>query len=270
MLETLLLGAIQGIVEWLPVSSEAAIVLTRVYLSGSSVSLSESIELALFLHMGTFLAALVYFREDVVAILRDLVYYNEAGENQRRTILFLFVATLISGLLGFGLLQVIEGIESEYQFTGFAITLFIGLLLLVTGFVQLLAPDEGLKGAGSLGLFDGTLLGVAQGLAALPGISRSGITVSALLLRRYKDRQALRLSFLLSLPIVLGGNIVLNYEAFYLSARMGLGLLSSFAFGLLTIHGLLKLARSIRFEYFVFLFAGLTILAALFQYAYPV
>lgn len=270
MYETVLLGAIQGIVEWLPVSSEAAIVLTRVYLAESPISLSESIELALFLHMGTFLAAFVYFRKDVVEILRDLLRYPEAGEEQRRTIFFLFLATLISGLLGFGLLQLIEGLESEYRMTGSGITFLIGMLLLITGLVQLLAPDEGLKGPDSLGWLDGTVLGIAQGFAAMPGISRSGITVSALLLRRYRDRLSLRLSFLLSLPIVLGGNIILNYEAFYLSPRMGAGLLSSFVFGLLTIHGLLELAKSIRFEYFVFLFGGLTILASVLQYTYAV
>lgn len=268
MLETLLLGMIQGIVEWLPVSSEAAIVLTRVYLAESSVSLSESIELALFLHMGTFLAALVYFRKDVIKILRNLFRYNQADEAQRRTILFLIVATLISGVFGFGLLELISGLESQYRFTGSTITLIIGVLLLFTGLMQMLAPDEGLKGPTSLNWIDGILLGFAQGLAAMPGVSRSGITVSSLLLRRYEDRQALRLSFLLSLPIVLGGNIILNYEAFYLTSRMGVGLLSSFVFGLLTIHGLLKLAKAIRFEYFVFLFGGATILAAVVQYVY--
>lgn len=268
MLQTFVLGMIQGIVEWLPVSSEAAIVLTRLYLSDAPVDLTESIELALFLHMGTFLAALVYFRRDVYEILRDLLRFRQAGPTQRRTVVFLAVATVVSGGLGFGLLQLVSGLEDQYQFTGSAITLLIGVLLLFTGLMQTLAPEDGLKGADSLNWFDGTLLGLAQGLAAMPGVSRSGITVSALLLRRYEDRQALRLSFLLSLPIVLGGNIVLNYEAFYLTPRLGAGLISSFVFGLLTIHGLLKLAKAIRFEYFVFLFGGLTVLAAVAQYLY--
>lgn len=266
MQEALILGMIQGIVEWLPVSSEAAIVLTRVYLSESPVSLSESIELALFLHMGTFMAALVYFWGDVLEILRGLVRYPEIEEGRRRTIVFLMVATLISGLFGFGILELISGLESEYTLTGSTITLLIGLLLLFTGFMQMVAPDDGLKDVDSLNWLDGCLLGFAQGLAAMPGISRSGITVSALLLRKYTDRQALRLSFLLSLPIVLGGNIILNYESFILSAPLAVGLSSSFIFGLLTIHGLLKLARSIRFEFFVFIFGFLTILAAGLQY----
>ncbi|MFB6347056.1 MAG: undecaprenyl-diphosphate phosphatase [bacterium] len=267
MVDGIILGVIQGIVEWLPVSSEAVIVLARMYLSEAPVELSESIEYALFLHLGTFLAALVYFWSDVRDILIDTIYYTQAGETERRTVRFLFVATLISGFLGMGLLQLISGLEEQYKFTGSAVTFLIGVLLLITALMQFLAPEEGLKSPDSLNLLDGLLLGVAQGLAAMPGISRSGITVSTLLLRRYRDQQALRLSFLLSLPIVLGGNIILNYEALYLDLNLAISLGCSFVFGLLTIHGLLTLARSIRFEYFVLLFGGLTIVAALFQVA---
>lgn len=261
MLEALVLGLVQGVVEWLPVSSEGAIVLTRLYVFDSSASLHESIELALFLHFGTFLSALVYFRKDVFELLRGALRFNRTRRPLRRTLLFLVVATLISGLLGFGLLELIESMEAQLRLTGKGITLLVGVLLLFTGFTQLRAGGGGELKPDDLGIADGLLLGIAQGLAALPGISRSGMTVSVLLLRNYREEESLRLSFLLSLPIVLGANVVLNLNRFVLTASSVTGLLASFVAGLLTIHGLLAFARRIRFGYFVLLFGVLTILA---------
>lgn len=261
MLEAFVLGLVQGVVEWLPVSSEGAIVLTRLYVFDGSASLHESIELALFLHFGTFLSALVYFRDDVLELLRGALRYRRTSRSLRRTLLFLIVATLVSGLLGFGLLELIESMEAQLRLTGKGITVLVGILLLVTGFTQLRAGGGGELDAEDLGTFDGLLLGLAQGVAALPGISRSGMTISALLLRNYREEQALRLSFLLSLPIVLGANVVLNYERFVLTMPSLAGLLASFVAGLLTIHGLLAFARRIRFGYFVLVFGIVTILA---------
>ena len=92
---------------------------------------------------------------------------------------------------------------------------------------------------------DGVLLGVAQGLAALPGLSRSGLTVSVLLLRKFDGATALKLSFLVSLPIVLFGNLFLNLNDFAFSAEALVGLFFSFLFGILTIDLLLKAAKKI-------------------------
>ena len=117
------------------------------------------------------------------------------------------------------------------------------------------------KGSGDLGWIDAVLLGVVQGLAALPGLSRSGLTVSAFLLRGYDKAEALRLSFLMSLPIVLAGNILLHFAApqitLALAAAVGMACLS----GVVTIHLLFQLARKINFGIFVLGFGLLTLSA---------
>lgn len=262
MLESIILGAIQGIAEWLPISSEGAIVLVKNNFFGGG-ALSDTIQLALFLHLGTFFAALVYFRHDVASLLKALVRYRVSSGPDRRLLRFLILATLVSAVLGGILFWLIGRIESDSAFTGRAVTAAVGALLLVTAYLQLKAGKEGERELGEKIRTDGILLGVVQGLAVLPGLSRSGLTVAALLLRKFRDTEALRLSFLMSLPMVLAGNIVLNLGDFSITPALLAGLLASFVFGLLTIDILLKLARKIQFGYFVLVFGILTIAAAL-------
>lgn len=243
MLEAIILGLIQGVTEWLPVSSEGVILLIKTHLFSSSSDLETTIKEILFLHLGTFLAALFYFRKDVGQLF-----------NNKQILKFLIMTTLISGLLGIILLELIPNFANAR-----VITLIIGFCLLVTAFFQIKAPSGGYKRPVNLNKLDGLILGLLQGLAILPGLSRSGLTVGGLLLRKFDDFYALKLSFLMSLPIVLAGNLILNWEYFNFSWENGLALIASFGAGLLTIKLLLKLAQKINFGYFVFGFALLTI-----------
>jgi len=245
MLEQIILGTVQGIVEWLPISSEGVVVLLAKNFFGQT-SLELLIKKALFLHLGTFLAALIYFRKEVFFLLKD-----------RKLLNFLIISTLISGLLGYGLVKIFLEIPAK------TVILIIGLLLLLTAGFQLKTKKQEYKERKDLTFRDGILLGLVQGLAALPGLSRSGLTVSTLLIRRFKSSEALTLSFLMSLPIVLGGNIILNFNQFAFSPENLLGLLFSFIFGFLTIGLLLKLAEKINFGYFVLIFALLIIVSVL-------
>ena len=255
MLEYALLGFIQGIFEWLPVSSEGIIVLLLSYLTEGS--LPDLIRFALFLHLGTFFAALIYFRREVFNLTVSLFRYDKVCIENQKTIKFLIIATLVSGVIGIFILQFI--VQLIPDITGKYITLGIGLLLLVTGILQLKIKDTGLKKAADLTIKDGILLGIMQGLAILPGLSRSGLTISAFLLKKYDKTDSLKLSFLMSLPVVLLGNIILNYEYFFLTLENTVALLFAFIFGLLTIHYLIKLSKRINFGYFVLFFAAITI-----------
>jgi hypothetical protein len=110
---------------------------------------------------------------------------------------------------------------------------------------------------------DGFILGLVQGFAVLPGLSRSGLTVAALLLSKFDEETSIRLSFLMSLPIVLAGNIALNFDYITeFNSDMLIGLLAAFIFGYLTIGVLLKLARKINFGWFVIIFGVLSVAAA--------
>ncbi len=267
MFEQLILGAIQGIVEWLPVSSEGVIFLVNANFFYES-NIGSLIETALFLHLGTFLAALVYFRKRVWNLLRSLFKYKTASDENKKILKFLIIATIISGVIGYGLIVLVEESAEFLDVTSSFITLLVGLLLLITAVIQYRAQknnsgNQKLKGFKDAKPGDGIFLGIVQSLATLPGLSRSGLTVSALLLRKFNDNIALELSFLLSLPIVLGGNIILNLDKFTASPEELAGLITSFVFGLLTIDLLLKLAKRINFAHFVLFFGILTIIAAI-------
>jgi undecaprenyl-diphosphatase len=260
--EAILLGSVQGITEWLPVSSEGIVVLIKSNFFVSGAGLEEIIRQSFFLHLGTFFAALLYFRKEVVNLLRSLMRYSHAKAEDKSLLRFLFVSTFVSGLVGLVLLHFIGEIGVHVDLQSQFVTIFVGLLLLITGIVQLKAPSQGLKNVKNLTTKDSLILGIVQGFSALPGFSRSGLTVSALLLRNYDKEAALRLSFLMSLPIVLGANIILNAEnMFSFNTMSALSILSAFLFGIITIDLLLKLARRINFGVFVLFFGILTLLS---------
>jgi len=262
MTEEIVLGAVQGIAEWLPVSSEGLIVLTQVNLFNSPLSVNDLIHKALFLHLGTFLAALVYLRKDVLILLKAIFKFNKQKKETKNTLLFLILTTIISGIIGIVLIEVVSHFEEKLDFTSKAITIILGSLLLITALFQLKVKREGSREGKDIKTIDILILGIIQGLAVLPGLSRSGLTISAFLLRKFSKEKALKLSFLMSLPMVLGGNIILNLPNISYDINLLTNLIFSFTFGILTIHILLKAAKKINFGYFVFIFGILTIISS--------
>jgi len=262
MFEYVILGIIQGIAEWLPVSSEGLIILAKTNFFHTPGNLEEAITQALFLHLGTFLAALIYFRRDVKKLVKTIFSYRSQSQETQKLFSFLLITTMISGAFGLLLIKTLTYISSQLESQGTIITLMIGCLLLGTAFLELKAKKSGYRNLCDLTIVDSILLGIVQGFAALPGFSRSGLTVSALLLRKLDKTYALKLSFLMSLPIVLAGNIALNTNALVWTVEALAGLFFSFIFGLAAIHLFLKLAEKINFGYFVLLFGVLTILSA--------
>lgn len=261
MFEAVVLGIAQGITEWLPISSEGVLVLLQANLFPGKEFI-EMVRLALFLHIGTFLAALVYFREDVLRLLKALVRYRHAQEETQIILKFLFITSIMSGVIGVFLFSSLEAIVGSAGLGVQVITGGIGVLLVGTAALQLKAKKGGHKKPRELVHVDGVLLGLVQGLAALPGFSRSGLTISALLLRNFDELHALRLSFLMSIPAVLGANIILNLQHTIISIEALVGVFVSFVFGILTIHVLLTFARKVNFGYFILVFGFLTLGAA--------
>jgi len=260
MLEGIILGIIQGVAEWLPVSSEGLIVLVQVNFFGGD-NLSLLIKNALLLHLGTFLAALIYFRKDVWQLLKTLFSFKQATAEQQSILRFLIITTILSGIIAFLIIQALENISVDLNNFSKITTALIAALLFITAGLQLRSDPSGVRQAGDIKNCDTYWLALAQGLAALPGLSRSGLTVAALLLRNFDKIWALKLSFLMSLPIVLVGNIVLNFNVALFTTTMWWGLLFSFISGLITIDLLLRLARRINFGYFVLTFAFITLAA---------
>lgn len=263
MLEQIILGIIQGVFEWLPISSEGMIVLMVENFFNQEQSIEIIIRYALFLHLGTFLAALIYFRKDVFRLIRALFNYRSASLQVQKTLKFLIISSLISGILGFILISFLAGLlEDRLRISTKGVILIIGLALFITGILQIRARKTGYKGVKELKTRDSLLLGLVQGLAVLPGLSRSGLTVSVLLLRKFDDAVSLRLSFLMSLPIVLIGNIILNFRDVVFLEKAVWGLLFSFIFGIITIDLLLRISKKVNFGYFVLFFAILVTISA--------
>lgn len=267
VLEQIILGIIQGITEWLPVSSKSFLLLAQVNLFGhTDASVESLLHVAVTLHIGTFCAALVYLRDDVMRIVRTLFSYKSAPYADKNLVHFLVITTLISGLMGLGTLTLLSELEDTLALTGKMVTGAVGLLLLITGVVQLRTRSQrgqGMRTAADITWADGIIAGIAQGIATIPGFSRSGMTMAALLLRAIDDVHALRLSFLMSLPIVLLGNIVLEIRNFSFAPVQLIGISVSFVVGLISMHALLTLARRVNFGYFVIGFGVVVFLAAL-------
>lgn len=279
ILQQIILGMIQGITEWLPISSSAALILIMSNFFAIT-DLHDLIVNALFFHLGTFFAALIYFRKDVVNLLITLFHYKSSKNiSNKKTLNFIIITTIISGILGFLIIKLLFSFESQLAITGKTISFAIGVLLLFTGLIQLKGKGkrksktselkkskktELLKKSKELKLSDSILLGFTQGISVLPGLSRSGITVSSLLLKKFDDTSALRLSFLMSLPVIFFGSIFLSLEYVVLTSTAIYGVLASFIFGLLTISLLMNLSKKINFGWFVIMFGLLMIVSVIF------
>jgi undecaprenyl-diphosphatase len=264
MFEQIILGIIQGITEWFPLSSEGMIVLAKIKLFHHEPQLELFVKEALFLHLGTFFAALIFFRREVALLMRTLVRYPSASPEAKRLFQFLFLSTFLSGGLGFILMKLSANLLDQIGMATKWFTLSVGALLLITGGLLLKAKHVGDRKMGQVSLFDSILLGIVQGLATLPGLSRSGLTVSALLLRHFDKTQALKISFLMSLPIIAAGNLLLNAPEMHFSLAALMGVVFSFIFGIGTINLLFKIVPKINFGYFVLFFGTLVIISTLF------
>lgn len=241
----ILVGAIQGVIEWLPMDSEGMVALALVKLLGKE--LNEAVFIALGLHVGTLFAAIVYFRRQLRHLFHALFREraDQADKPERPIAIFLLLATLITVLIGGPLVWF--GLDA-LAFSGASAMALVGALLIITGIVQEAARHHRVKPHARVNILDAFLLGIVQSLALLPGLSRSGLTTSALLLRRYEGKAALELSFLLSIPIVAVGIVMLLLTGkFVFDLAMLVAAVTAFVVGLLTVSWLLRLVSMVRF-----------------------
>jgi undecaprenyl-diphosphatase len=244
----IILGAIQGLAEWLPISSEG---MTSLYLTSKGMTLAEAIPLSIWLHTGTLIAATIYFRKDLKNIISDLPKYLKKEKTETKDITtFLILATLMTGIIG---LPIIVLALDELNFAGSEATALIGILLIVTGLIQKKAEKKS-KNEKPITKKDGMIVGTLQAFSALPGLSRSGLTTSGLLLGKYEANQALRLSFLMSVPAVLAAEIGLNLlDPITIDRYSIIMSATSFIIGYATISLMIKVAKKVRFSIFCIL-----------------
>lgn len=230
-LQGIVLGVIQGVTEWLPVSSKAMVTLAGKFLFG--MEYQDALGSAIFLHSGTLIAATIYFRKDLSGIARSAL----DRDAKKDLLVFLAIATLITGILGTPLLF----IALNFEFPEWLFTLIIGVLLLGMGILQ-----KSRKGGTETRLRpkNAAVAGFAQGLAGIPGVSRSGTTLAALMGEGYSLEDAMRLSFLMSIPAVMGVEFALPVlkGGFEVSGPLVAGSIAAGIVGYFTIDALLKVA----------------------------
>ena len=263
-LETILMGILQGLLEWLPISSQGNLILLMVSVFGMNEA--EALSLSVYLHAGTLLSALVYFRRTFWNLLKALPNYRFESLNSKNKenslITFLVLSTILTGIVGYPIFRFATSIAT----LGSIFFMLIGVSLILTGIIQKRIRKLGTRPIYDANLTDSLILGVIQGFSAFPGISRSGITLSFLLFRGFNGESALKLSFLMSVPAVLAAELGLNLIHGLAAPNfwdIAAGCLSSFIVGIISIDMLLKIARKINFWIFCIIIGMLTIISSL-------
>lgn len=242
MIDYIILGLVQGITEFLPVSSSAHLLLAQNILGLRG----EEIALSIVLHLGTLLAISLFFYQDILKCLRD-----------KKTLFFICLVTLITGFIGLAGKDFFEQLFSRQGYLA-ASLIVTGIILLFTRF-SLRGKRE------QANIKDGLILGIAQGVAIVPGISRSGLTISTLLFRGLNVNKSFSLSFIVSLPAILGA-VILEARKIDFSLRanftyLAAGFICSFISGMLALYGLKRIIQKAKFYYFGYycLLLGLTV-----------
>lgn len=238
LLQAVVLGLVQGVTEWLPVSSSGHLVLVQHYFG-----LSVPVFFDVVLHLGTLLVVFLVFWNDILDMVRSLLRRDFRSPGGRMALLIL-VGSVPTAVIGFVFHDLLASFFSRPE--------VVGVALLCTGLV--LYFSERNPGGRSLGYRDSLLIGFAQGLAIVPGLSRSGLTISTGLLRGVEKELAARYSFLLMVPAVLGA-LVLEHAQVGLPSEIDytallVATLTAVVVGYLSLKTLLRFVREQRLHLF--------------------
>lgn len=210
-LQAILMGIVQGLSEFLPISSSAHLVFTsnfyKVFKGIEIVQTSnEEVFFDIMVHLGTLIAVLIFFRKDVIKILKAMLVAlktKDWSNDEAKLGLFIALGTILTILIAYPLNEIAEKLVYS--------PVIVGILLFVTGFTLLYSEYKSKKietKKSEVNLKSSIFIGIAQGLAALPGFSRSGWTIATGLFFGLDRVTAARYSFLLSIPIILGASMV--------------------------------------------------------------
>jgi undecaprenyl-diphosphatase len=238
------LGGLQGLTEFLPISSSGHLGLAQHLLGLDADAVARTVTF----HVGTVLAVCVFFFREILEALR-----------QPRFLGHVLTATLLTAAIGLLLRTFLGGL--------FASPFWIGVFLLLNGLFLLLTRAGDPERRRRISLSDAVVMGLAQGIAVLPGISRSGTTIATLLLRGCDREQAFRFSFIASLPVI-GAAFILEVATskttrLFTDPSVYLGIAMAFFIGLLALYvlkGLLLLKRFYLFGFYCLALGALSIL----------
>lgn len=255
MLAAIIWGLVQGVTEFLPISSDGHLVIVPAFLSALGFEVATpSLAVTAVLHLGTLIAVLVYFRDDVMSVLR-----MRQDPEGRKIALLVLVGTIPAVLIGLSFRSRIETLQESVTLVG--IFLIANGVILVIG--QWLA--RGTRQLMDGRIPDAVLIGIAQVFALLPGISRSGTTISTGNGRGFEPTQAARFSFLLGIPAIAGAGLislpdVIEQGGFGIELFVGLVVAAiSGYFAIAFLLAVLRTVGLLPFAIYCFIVGGLTV-----------
>ena len=246
LIETLILAIVQGVTEWLPISSSGHLVVVQQYLLHEQPPLLFDVAL----HVGTLCVVLVVFWRELISILKALVRLDFKSEEGKLGV-FIAVGSIPTAFIGYFFHDILESF--------FYNVLVVGIALMVNGVFLFFSERRG--DGRRVDYLDSLLIGVAQGTAIIPGISRSGLTIAAALLRKVEKRAAFAYSFLLSVPAVIGATILESARVWASNelvissvdiATMLFGVVVSMIIGYISLKLLQKLVMQKKFHLFAY------------------
>ena len=259
LIQSVLMGIVQGLSEFLPISSSAHLVFTSNFykvFKGLEIAQesNQEIFLDIMLHLGTLVAVLIFFRKDIWAIIKALylgLKEKKYDSPDFKTGIYIVIGTIVTMLIAYPLNEVAGGLVFRPAIVGLLL-IFTGCLLLYSEYLAKKITDKK-----EVVLKNSILMAIAQGLAALPGFSRSGLTIATGLLTK-KDRvTAAKYSFLLSIPIILGASMVyplikidINEFVTYNWTAISIGTIVSAIVGYLCVKYFLKFVGKYSLAFF--------------------
>jgi len=266
MLQAIVLGLIQGLTEFLPISSSGHLLLIQRFSTWPDLGLAFDA----FLHLGTVLALIVYFRKDIMRLLRAL--FDKDDKQGRKLWLLIIIGIIPAGLAGW---WGRDYVSNDLRLSGLVIfnLIFWGLIMgmadrYINKVKERISEETNMKWRQAL------IIGLAQALALLPGTSRSGITITAGLFQGIDRRTSARFSFLMGIPLIAAAGILnliklLNSPETVNYLQLSLGFIFSFISGLIAIRWLINILSKYSLKWFVVyrVVLGLILISLLILYA---
>lgn len=264
LIEIVLLAIIQGLTEFLPVSSSGHLALLQNIFEKLKGVSSENATLDILLHFGTLVATAIFFRREIIQLALGLFAKPSSGHSlfrgkERRIILFIIIALIPTVLMGLFLEPFFENMIDS--------TLLVGLMLFMTALIlfasKFFSPR---KSAWELGFMVALIIGFSQGLAIIPGLSRSGLTIVTALMLGVDRESSFKFSFLISLPAIFGATLLRLKEINFSDAIMmqgyiiGMALTAVIGYVSLIVLGKMVLTKKLHlFSYYCFAMGALGI-----------
>ena len=246
LINAIILGIVQGLTEFLPVSSSGHLEIAKAILGEGKIA-EESLLMTVVLHFATALSTIIIFRKDILEIFTGLLQFKNNKS-------FRFSLKIVVSMIPAMLLGVLFNEEVEALFGG-ALTL-VGSTLLITGLLLFLA-DKAKSSEKNVRVKDSILIGITQAIAILPGISRSGATISAAVLLGIDKEKSTRFSFLMVVPLIFGKMFkdVLSGEISTHNVNflpLLIGFIFAFFTGMIACKWMIRLVKNSQLKYFAY------------------